>query len=96
MPVIYIAMGSPVLLGGILRIYAGYQNYQYRSRTLGIVSLVLGMTSVLSCYCAPTAIAVLVYGLIIYLNPAVMAAFEMGRQGKSGDEILTAFTSYRT
>ena len=94
MAAVYIAMGAPVFIGGVVRIVAAYQNYQYKARTLGFVSFILGMSSVLSCYCAPTAIGVLVYGLIIYLNPAVTAAFQMSRQGKSGNEILASFIPY--
>ena len=87
-------MGAPVLISGILRIVAGYQNYQFKGRMLGFVSFILGMSSMLSCYCAPTAIGVLVYGLIIYLNPAVTAAFQMAREGRTGNEILAAFTPF--
>jgi hypothetical protein len=57
--------------------------------------MVIGMGSVLSCYCAPTGIALLVYGLIVYLNPAVKLAFEMGAQGIPASQILATFVPFR-
>ena len=42
-----------------------------------------------------TAVGLLVYGLIIYVNPAVKAAFEMARQGRSPQQILAAFNPYQ-
>lgn len=91
----YLVMGIPVLLSGILRILAAFRNFQFRSRTLGIVSLVLGVVSMLGCYCAPTSIALLVYGLIVYLNPAVKVAFAMGDEGIPAGQILATFVPYR-
>lgn len=94
-PVVYSTIGIPILLSGGLRIYAGVQNFRFRSRILGIVSFALGLVSMMGCYCAPTSIAVLVYGLIVYLNPAVVAAFEMGKQGQPGNAILASFAMHR-
>ena len=93
--IVYVAIGLPVLTSGILRIIAGWKNYRYQGRTLGIVSIIVGLGSLFSCYCAPTAIGLLVYGLIIYVNPAVKAAFEMARQGRSPEQILAAFNPYQ-
>jgi hypothetical protein len=39
-------------------------------------------------FCAPTAIALLIFGLIIYLNADVQRAFELGEQGATPDQIL--------
>lgn len=94
LPVVYLGIGIPVLLAAILRIYAGIQNFRFRSRTLGIVSLVCGLVSMIACYCAPTGIGMLIYGLIVYLNPAVQAAFEMGEKGVPTDRILSSFLPY--
>jgi hypothetical protein len=89
---IYLAIGLPVLASGILRIVAGVKNYRFGGRTLAMVSLILGMASMLTCYCAPTAMGLFVYGLILHMNPAVKAAFEMARQGRTAPEILAAFS----
>ena len=91
---VYLGIGLVVLAAGILRLYAGYRNFWYRGRILGIVSMVCGMVSVFGCYCAPTSIAMIIYGLIVFLNPAVQAAFQMGEQGTSSDAILNAFLPY--
>jgi hypothetical protein len=92
---IYVAMGLPGMIGGVLRIWAGIRNYQFKSRTLGLVALILGVGSAATCYCAPTSIALTVYGLVVYLNREVMMAFEMGRNGRSSEQILETFTPYR-
>jgi hypothetical protein len=92
---VYGGMGLAVLVAAILRLCAAWSNYKYRGRTLAIVSVVGGMLSMLGCYCAPTAVALLVWGLILMLNPAVKAAFEMGEQGYAPDQILAAFMPYR-
>lgn len=65
-----------VFAGGCLRIVAARKNRKLRARTQGIVSLCVGISSVVTVICAPTAIALLIWGLINYLNPNVKAAFE--------------------
>jgi hypothetical protein len=92
---IYFAIGIPVLISGVLRIVAGVRNYRFKGRTLGMISLVSGLGSMLSCYCAPTAIGLLIYGLILFLNPAVKAAFAMAQQGRSVEQILAAFSPFQ-
>jgi hypothetical protein len=85
-------LGLLVLLGSALHIVAGIRNYGYRSRTLGIVALITGMaTTLVTCYCAPTAIAIGVYGLVCYLNPSVTQAFQMVATGRPKSEVLTWF-----
>jgi hypothetical protein len=91
----YLAIGIPVLISGVLRIVAGVKNYRFRGRTLGLVSMIGGLSSMLSCYCAPTAVGLLVYGLILYMNPAVKAAFQMVEQGQTVDQVLAAFNPYQ-
>ena len=83
----YILFGGLLVGVGGLNIAAGIKNLKYRSRTLGITALSLGALAMFSCYCAPTAIGLMIYGLIIYLNQDVSRAFEMGEQGASTDQI---------
>ena len=64
------------IFSGALRIYAGVNNIKHRRRTLGIVSLCFGAITALTFYCLPTSIGLLIYGLIIYLNPEVKRAFD--------------------
>jgi len=79
------------LFCGGLRVAAGIANLRFRRRLLGITALGAGMLTMLTGYCAPTAIALAVYGLIVYLNDSVVAAFEMGDAGRTTTEISAAF-----
>jgi hypothetical protein len=85
---IYGGMGLVALVAAILHIFAGIRNYKFRGRVFGLVALGGGMVTVITCYCAPTAIALGVYGLITYLNPEVNQAFAMAESGKRREEIL--------
>ena len=75
---VYGVFGLIVLGGAFLHILAGILNYKFRSRVLGIVASIAGMvTTFFTCYCAPTAIALGVYGLVCYTNPDVIQAFAL-------------------
>ncbi len=87
----YGGLGVVTLVAAGLHIYAGMRNYRFRSRTLGFVALAGGMVTMFTCYCAPSAIALGVYGLITYMNNEVAQAFAMGESGKTREEILAAF-----
>jgi hypothetical protein len=87
---IYGGMGALNLTVGILNITAGVKNVKYRGRVLGIVALCSGLLTLFPCYCFPTAMMLLVYGLVVYLNPEVVRAFEMG-EGLTPAEIKAAF-----
>ena len=60
---------------GLVKLIAGIKNYKWRGRTLGIVAFGTGLLSLCTVYCAPTAIALGVYGLIVYLDKDVVAKF---------------------
>lgn len=92
---VYLGIGLVALSSGILRIVAGVQNYRFRSRVLGLISIIVGVAPVFTCYCAPTAIGMLVYGLIIHLDPAVVAAFRMVAEGKPASQVFAAFDPYQ-
>jgi hypothetical protein len=85
--VIYLAMGVAGLLAAPLRIIAGIRNLRYRGRGLGITAMFVGLLSGLTCYCGPTSLGVLIYGLIVYFNEQTARAFEMGERGMSAAEI---------
>ena len=98
MPYLWIVYGGlgVVLLGtSIFRIVAGLSNWRFRGRGMGIASLIVGLLSSVACYCLPTGIAIFVYGLVVYLNPSVVQAFQMGAEGVPGDRILFEFSPYR-
>ena len=91
----YGGIGVMVLIIGFLNIYAGYRNWQYKSRTLGIVAFFSGLGTILTCYCAPTSLALCIYGMIVYLNSSSTLAFRMGEDGFSGDQITMTFSPLR-
>ena len=71
----YGVLGGVMLVAGLLGIFAGIRNYGFRSRVLGIIALVGGMASLFTCYCVPLSLALLIYGLIIYLSHDAEVAF---------------------
>ncbi len=81
----------PSLGCGFVRVIAGYYNLRYRRRGLGMAALGLGLLTMITFYCAPTSIGLAVYGLIVYLNESVAAAFAMAESGKSTIDIQAAF-----
>jgi hypothetical protein len=87
----YLTMGLCGAIPGALQIYAGLKLYQFKSRSLGIIALSSGLATILTCYCAPTSIALFVYGLIVLLNDSVREAFELAKQGHSPDQIDLMF-----
>ncbi len=91
----YGIVGFVLLCLGVLRIFAGFRNWSFRGRMLGITSVSVGLLSALLFYCAPTGIGILIYTLVVYLNPSVAQAFELGKQGAPGDRILFEFSPYR-
>jgi len=90
----YGGIAAICLLAALLHIWAGIRILGYRGRTLGIIALIVGMASSITCYCAPTAIALGVYGLIVLLNSEVKNAFAMRQQGYSKTQIEDAFASF--
>jgi len=92
---IYLTMGLMALVSGILRTVAGVQNYRLRGRTLGLVSIIVGVAPIFTGICAPTSIAILVFGLIIYLDPAVKSAFDLVKQGRTAAQVLAMFNPHQ-
>lgn len=91
----FIGVSLPALLCGLLRLVAGIFNLRYRSRILGMAALCVGLLTMITGYCAISSMALAVYGLIVYLNDSVVAAFAMGDSGKSGTDIQAAFPAGR-
>lgn len=88
---VYAGMGLIVLVGAALKCYAGWRNYRFRSRVLGLVALGSAAASLFSCYCSLTAIALAIYGFIVYLHEDVAQAFALGEQGVDPRHIKAAF-----
>lgn len=85
---IYGGIGLCNLIPGLLQIYAGIQGIRLRNYTLGIVALGSGALTITSCYCFVTSLALLIYGLIVYLHDSTRRAFELAKEGKTFDEIM--------
>lgn len=84
----YGIVGGCLLLLGLVSVFAGIRNFSFRSRTLGIVTMSLGVITSVGVWCAPTAIGLAIWGLIVYLNPSVSRAFEMANHGTKPRDIL--------
>jgi hypothetical protein len=84
----YGVMSACGLIAGGLQVYAGFRNLWLKNYTLGIVALSTGVLSFGTCYCVPTSLVLLVYGLIIYLHPTTKFAFEAAKQGRTHRELM--------
>lgn len=85
---IYLVMGGLTLTGGVLKLVAGIRNVSFKSRTLGFVALGSSLLSMASCYCMPTALALGIYGLIVYLNPRSAQAFQLRAMGVPAEQVI--------
>lgn len=84
----YGGMGACGIIPGGLQIYAGIQNLWLKGHTLGVVAISAGVMSIGTCYCIPTALGLLIYGLIIYLNQTTKIAFQLAKEGQTFDSIM--------
>jgi hypothetical protein len=89
--VMWACVSVPAVVTGVVRMVAGVFNLRYKRRVLGITALGLGLLTMLTCYCAPTGVALAVYGLIVYVNEPVVLAFRMGDAGRPISEIRNAY-----
>src|SRR5262249_55077821 len=85
--IMYSVMSTPALPAGILRIVAGTFNTFYRRRGLGIAAMAVGLITLMTGCCSMTSIGLAIYGLIVYVDEPVIAAFAMGDSGRSAAEI---------
>ncbi len=90
---VYGVMGVAMLTGGVLQLWAGWRAIHFRGYVLTILGIASAALGSLTCYCAPTGIALAIWGLILLLNSDVQHAFQMGKT-ESRETILKHF-SYR-
>ena len=90
--VIYVVMGSVIMVVGVINIIAGYRVMTMRNRVLGIVALFLNILPMLTCYCAPTSIGMMIYGLIVLFQGDVGLAFERVSRGATPAEAVRYFS----
>ncbi len=87
--------GVLMLATGGLRVWAGLRNRQYRSRTLGVVALSLGVLDPLSWSCGIVFLTLIVLGLVSYLGHEGRQAFAWGESGCSVEEVQRALGELR-
>lgn len=68
---IAIVYGFLHFIPGLLQIVAGVRMRKRRGRVFAIVAFASGVLTVLGCYCMPTAIALMIFGLVVMLDPSV-------------------------
>jgi hypothetical protein len=95
MSIAYVGCGLLILCIGALHIISGIQCMRFRGRTLTIVTLFCNVPVLVTCYCAPTGIAITVYGLIVLFQNDVAQAFAMAAQGATVAQIKDAFDPRR-
>jgi hypothetical protein len=64
-----------VLLLALCKVIAGICNIQWRNRTLGIIALTTAPVSLLTVLCFPSAMVVMIYGLVVYNQAAIKKGF---------------------
>jgi len=84
----YIGMGVLTLIASIPKIVAGIRNVSLKSRTLGFVGLGSCLLSLGSCYCSLFAIALGIYGLIVYINERSAQAFKLVEGGMTAEQAI--------
>jgi hypothetical protein len=92
---LYLGVGVSMLALGNLKALAGWKNRNYRGRVLGICALLSSPLSFLTCYCLPTGIALMIYGISVYRNADVKEAFILGEQGYAPEQIQDFFEQRR-
>jgi hypothetical protein len=71
----YVLIGLLVLVCGILNIVAGIRCLNYRGRTLALIALFSNLAPMFTCYCMPTSLGLMIYGLIVMFQSDVAYAF---------------------
>jgi hypothetical protein len=88
MSAIYLGLGLLVLTAGILNLVAGIRSLKLRGRTFAIVALFSNLIPIFTCYCLPTSLGLMIYGLIVFFQADVAHAFAMVATGVSPQRFL--------
>ncbi len=89
---IYIGWGALIAIVGILNGIAGFRIMYLRGRVLALVALFTNIVVVLTCYCGPTAVGMMVYGLIVLFQSDVARAFEAVARGENPEDVIARFS----
>ncbi len=87
-------IGFAIALGilALLRIMTGVCCLFMKHRVATIISLILGFATCLTFYCAPFAIGIGVYGLIVMFNREVVEAYRLVASGQSVNAVKDYFS----
>lgn len=72
---VFFLLGPALFGAGVFKVLAGIRNLNARDRTMGLIALGSCFIALPTCYCAPTALALAIYGLIVYLDDEVQREF---------------------
>ena len=86
-----IGIGTLVFIIAIMHFVAGIRSLNYRGRAFTITTWALGLLASITVYCAPTSFGLAIWGLIVFLNPAVANAFKMAEEGMNKKDIPNQF-----
>lgn len=75
MAAIYAFLGFMHLVPGALQLYAGWRIRTFTGRGWAIGAYIGALPTVFLCYCAPTSIALAIWGLIVLLDEGTGARF---------------------
>jgi hypothetical protein len=81
---------AALLVCGGLKAFAANRNRRFRGRGVGVAALWSAVPTATVWPCLPTALAILVYGSIVYRHPTSRQAFELGENGTSPQDIASA------
>lgn len=82
-------VGPPLLLVcGSVKAFAASRNRRFRGRGIGVVALWSAVPTAAVWLCAPSGLALLAYGSIVYRDRLSLEAFSLGESGKSPQEVL--------
>lgn len=90
--ILYLIYGLLITVAAALNLFAGVKSLGFRGRTLALVALFANLIPVLTCYCTPTSLAVMIYGLIVMFQQDVAQAFQMGEEGAPAETIVARFS----
>lgn len=82
MIVVYGVVAVVMTALSIIRIGSGIAILRRKNRMFAIVSTIICVGSVFTCYCAPTSIAICVYAMILLFHPTVERAFALRAEGR--------------
>ncbi|MEM7479074.1 MAG: hypothetical protein AAF483_29165, partial [Planctomycetota bacterium] len=89
MPIAFIATGVLCIILALLYVFSGILLIKFRGYKFAFVALIGGMASLMTCYCFPTSLGLLIFGLIVLLDQPVRDAFEAAEAGVSPKDIIS-------